>query len=60
MRHPVRGYSGPLNRAVLSFHCMIVEVRTAFRDILETALAVLFLESSAERIRDDYTEIAKL
>jgi Temperature dependent protein affecting M2 dsRNA replication len=60
MRHPVRGYSGPLNRQVLSYHCIISEVRSALRDLFEMALAVLFLEASAKRIRDDYTLIAKL
>ena len=37
---------------------MVSEVRQSLRDLVETTMAVLFLEADAERVREDFLDIA--
>ena len=60
MIHPAKGYSGPLSRHLLAYQCLVSSVRTSLRDLVETVLAVLFLEADAERIREDFLEISEM
>ncbi|KAI9729123.1 MAG: hypothetical protein M1828_000208 [Chrysothrix sp. TS-e1954] len=52
LRHPEKGYSGPLSRHLLGFNSMIDAIRTTSRDLLETCLATLLLNGDCSRDRD--------
>ena len=60
MLHPSKGYSGPLSRHLLAYQCLVSVIRSSLRDLIEMSLAVLFLEADAERIREDFLEIADM
>ena len=60
MRHPAKGYSGPLSRSLLAFHSMVTEVRRALRDLIEINAAVIFMDNQAQRMRKDQKVIADM
>lgn len=57
IRHQQAGYSGPLSRHLLAYHCMISSVHACDRDLLEMNVIAMFLEGSVDRVRDDWTEL---
>ena len=59
MVHPLKGYSGPLSRHLLAYQCLVSSMRSCLRDLIESVLATLFLESDAERVREDFLQIAE-
>jgi len=58
LKHKAVGYSGPLDRQLLSYSYMITAVRSSLRDLVETILVSMFLTHDAERDRNDYHELA--
>ena len=58
LRHRAVGYSGPLDRQLLSYSYMITAVRSSLRDLVEVILASMFLNYDAERARKEYFELA--
>ena len=58
LKHRAVGYSGPLDRQLLSYSYMITAVRSSLRDLVETILVSMFLTYDAERDRNDYHELA--
>ena len=58
LRHQARGYSGPLSRHLLAYHCMAAEVRASLRDLVEVALLLLFMGGDANRDRNDWMDIS--
>ena len=60
MLHPSKGYSGPLSRHLLAYQSLVSVTRSSLRDLIEMSLAVLFLEGHAERIREDFLDIAEM
>jgi hypothetical protein len=58
LKHRAVGYSGPLDRQLLSYSYMITAVRSSLRDLVETILVSMFLTHDAERDRNDYHELA--
>jgi len=58
LKHKSVGYSGPLDRQLLSYSFMISAVRSSLRDLVETILVSMFLSHDAEREREEYFELA--
>ena len=58
LKHRAVGYSGPLDRQLLSYSYMITAVRSSLRDLVETILVSMFLTHDAERDLNDYHELA--
>ena len=58
LRHQARGYSGPLSRHMLAYHSIISAIQANLRDMLEVALAAMFLEGEVDRNRDDWMQVA--
>jgi Temperature dependent protein affecting M2 dsRNA replication len=58
LKHRPVGYSGPLDRQLLSYSYMITAVRSSLRDLVETILVSMFLTHDAERERNDYHKLA--
>lgn len=58
LKHKAVGYSGPLDRQLLSYSYMITAVRSSLRDLVETILVSMFLNHDAERDRKEYFELA--
>lgn len=58
VRHPAKGFSGPLSRHLLAFHSLISSTRETLRDVLEMNLAAMFLEAQVDRERTDWMPIA--
>ena len=58
-KHKSKGYSGPLDRELLSFAWMISAVRSSLRDLIETTLVCMFLNGDAVRERNDWTVLAQ-
>jgi hypothetical protein len=57
LKHRAVGYSGPLDRQLLSYSYMITAVRSSLRDLIETILVAMFLSYDAERDREDYSDL---
>lgn len=57
LKHRPVGYSGPLDRQLLSYSYMITAVRSSLRDLIETILVSMFLNYDAEREREEYSDI---
>ncbi|KFA52642.1 hypothetical protein S40293_05462 [Stachybotrys chartarum IBT 40293] len=58
LRHQVLGYTGPLNKSLLSFRGLSSTVREANRDLIEVIVASMFMYGQCERERDDELEIS--
>ena len=58
LKQKARGYSGPLDRQLLSYSYMITAVRSSLRDLVEVILNVMLLNYDAERDRKEYFELA--
>ena len=58
LRHQAVGYTGPLNKSLLTFHSLSSTVREADRDLVEAIVASLFLNAQSKRERDDQLEIS--
>lgn len=58
LKHEAVGYSGPLERPLLSFAWMITAIRTSLRDLIETVLATMCLNGDVDRERSDWSELA--
>ena len=58
-KHKPKGYSGPLNRELLTFAWKISAVRNSLRDLIETILVSMFLNGDAVRDRNDWTDLAQ-
>ncbi|KAF4443860.1 hypothetical protein F53441_11319 [Fusarium austroafricanum] len=59
LRHQVYGYTGPLNKNLLSFWSLASAVREADRDLVEAIVASMFLYGQSKRERDDHLEISR-
>ncbi len=59
LKHREIGYSGPLDRQLLSYSFMIAAVRSSLRDLVETILVSMFLSGEINRDRDDWSELAQ-
>lgn len=59
LRHQVYGYTGPLNKSLLSFWSLASAVREADRDLIEAIVASMFLYGQSKRERDDQLEISR-
>ncbi|KAI6772180.1 hypothetical protein HG530_003138 [Fusarium avenaceum] len=59
LRHQVYGYTGPLNKNLLSFWSMASAVREADRDLIEAIVASMFLYGQSKRERDDELDISR-
>ncbi|RBQ66389.1 hypothetical protein FVER14953_08170 [Fusarium verticillioides] len=59
LRHQVYGYTGPLNKNLLSFWSLASAVREADRDLVEAIVASMFLYGQSKRERDDQLEISR-
>ena len=59
LRHKVFGYTGPLNRNLLSFRSLSTTVREADRDLIEAIVASMFMFGQSERERNDQLEISQ-
>ncbi|KAF5024887.1 hypothetical protein F66182_3045 [Fusarium sp. NRRL 66182] len=59
LRHQVYGYTGPLNKNLLSFWSLASAVREADRDLIEAILASMFLYGQSKREREDQLEISQ-
>ena len=59
LKHKETGYSGPLDRQLLSYSFMIAAVRSPLRDLVETILVSMLLSGDINRERDDWSEIAQ-
>ncbi|KAJ4268290.1 hypothetical protein NW762_002353 [Fusarium torreyae] len=59
LRHQVYGYTGPLNKNLLSFWSLASAVREADRDLVEAVVASMFLYGQSKRERDDHLEISQ-
>lgn len=57
LKHRAVGYSGPLDRQLLSYSYMITAVRNSLRDLVETILVSMFLNYDAERDRKEYSDL---
>jgi hypothetical protein len=57
LKHRAVGYSGPLDRQLLSYSYMIRAVRSSLRDLIETILVSMFLSYDAERDREQYSDL---
>jgi len=57
LRHHNIGYTGPLSKNFLAFHSIIKAVRETDRDLIEAIAASMFLNSQADRNRDDFQEL---
>jgi hypothetical protein len=57
LRHQIIGYTGALNRSLLSFRSLSTTVREADRDLLEAIVASMFMYGQSRRDRDDQFEI---
>jgi hypothetical protein len=57
LKHRAVGYSGPLDRQLLSYSYMITAVRSSLRDLVETILVSMFLNYDTERDRKDYSDL---
>jgi hypothetical protein len=58
LRHQSLGYTGPLNKSILSFWSLASAMREADRDLIEAIVASMFLYGQSKRERDDYLEIS--
>ena len=47
--HLPRGYTGPLDRHILSYHSITSSLRQILRDLLEMCLATMFLDGQIDR-----------
>lgn len=59
LRHQVYGYTGPLNRSLLSFRALSTTVREANRDLIEAIVASMFMYGQCKREREDQLEISQ-
>lgn len=59
LRHQVFGYTGPLNKSLLSFRSLSTTVRETNRDLIEAILASMFMYGQCQRERDDQLEISQ-
>ncbi|KAF4984339.1 hypothetical protein FZEAL_450 [Fusarium zealandicum] len=59
LRHQVYGYTGPLNKSLLTFRSLSSTVREADRDLVEAIVASMFLYAQSRRERDDQLEISQ-
>jgi hypothetical protein len=59
LRHQVFGYTGPLNKMLLSFRGLSTEVREGNRNLVEAILANMFMYGQCQRVRDDQLEISQ-
>ncbi|KAF4120442.1 XPG N-terminal domain [Geosmithia morbida] len=57
LRHEAYGYTGPLNKSLLSFRSLSSTVREAGRDLVEAIVASMFLFGQSQRQRSDHVEI---
>jgi hypothetical protein len=59
LRHQVFGYTGPLNKSLLSFRALSSTVREADRDLIEAILASMFMHGQCKREREDQVDISQ-
>lgn len=59
LKHKAVGYSGPLDRQLLSYSFMITAVRSSLRDLVETILVTMCLNGEVDRDRNDWTDLAQ-
>ncbi|CAI6096480.1 hypothetical protein V2G26_003315 [Clonostachys chloroleuca] len=59
LRHQFYGYTGPLNKSLLSFRSLSTTVREADRDLIEAIVASMFMFGQSKRERDDYLQISQ-
>jgi hypothetical protein len=59
LRHRVLGYTGPLNKSLLSFRGVSSTVRAADRDLVEAIVASMFMHGQSKRERNDQLEISQ-
>ncbi|KAM5374860.1 hypothetical protein ACJZ2D_006204 [Fusarium nematophilum] len=59
LRHQVYGYTGPLNKSLLTFRSLSSTIREADRDLIEAIVASMFLYAQSKRERDDQLEISQ-
>ena len=57
LKHKAVGYSGPLDRQLLSFSFMITAVRSSLRNLVEIILVSMFLNGDIDRERGDWSEL---
>lgn len=57
LNHQAYGYTGPLNKSLLTFRALSSVVREADRDLVEAILASMFLFGQSKRVRDDELDI---
>jgi hypothetical protein len=58
LRHKAVGFSGPLDRQLLSYAFMITAVRSSLRDLIESIIVSMFLGGDIDRERDDWSDLA--
>lgn len=59
LRHQALGYTGPLNKSLLTFRSFSTTLREADRDLLEAIVASMFMYGQSKRERDDQLEISQ-
>lgn len=59
IRHQTNGYTGPLNKNLLTFRSLSATVREANRDLVEGIVASMFIYGQSNRDREDYLEIGQ-
>ena len=59
LRHRAYGYTGPLNKSLLSFRSLSSSIRVADRDLIEATVASMFMYGQSKRERDDLLEIGQ-
>jgi hypothetical protein len=57
LKHRAVGYSGPLDRQLLSYSYMVAAVRSSLRDLVEAILVSMFVNYDAERDRKEYSDL---
>lgn len=57
LRHQMIGYTGPLNKSLLSFRALTTAVREADRDLIDSIVASMMLHGQSERTRTDSVDI---
>lgn len=59
LQHQVFGYTGPLNKSLLTFRSLSSSIREADRDLIESIVASMFMYGQCKRERDDHLEISQ-
>lgn len=59
LRHQALGYTGPLNKSLLTFRSFSTTIREADRDLIEAIVASMFMYGQSKRDRDDQLEISQ-